>query len=271
MFYSKLPVVLLSEMAAHDRDSTNGRIAAYLLGHLSEVKHDSIREMAAKMKESPSAISRFCRTIGLEGFNELKDLLAATSLRFEVCSDSASHHQQKEDYVSAVQDSLERVRKTVDMEKVYQLAEDIRRYPRVSIFGLLKSEAVAMDLQSDLAMLGRQCTTKVRYAQQAECLARAGADDLIIIFSFTGAYFDYGIPKGYRQNRKDRPKVYMITSAAAPPSRSDLYDETVWFESLQDQASYPFQLQLVGSLIAQCYAHLLREGRPETAERPGPA
>ena len=121
MFYSKLPAVLLSEMAAHDLDSTNGRIAAWLLGHMGE--------LAARMQESPSAISRFCREMGLEGYEELKRLLSAASPRFEVCSDSSSHRQQKADFVGAVQDSLERVRTSLDMEKVYQLAGDIRRYP----------------------------------------------------------------------------------------------------------------------------------------------
>lgn len=102
MFYSKLPAVLLSEMAAHDLDSTNGRIAAWLLGHMGEVKRDSIRELAARMQESPSAISRFCREMGLEGYEELKRLLSAASPRFEVCSDSSSHRQQKADFVDAV-------------------------------------------------------------------------------------------------------------------------------------------------------------------------
>lgn len=146
------------------------------------------------------------------------------------------------------------------MEKVYQLAGDIRRYPRVAVFGSLKEETAAMNLQADLAMLGRQSTTKVRFAQQAEYLSHSGADDLIVIFSFTGGYFDFGIPKGYRQNRKNRPRVYVITSATRP-SHPELFDQVVWFESLQNQASQPFQLQLVSGLIAQSYAHLLQEER----------
>lgn len=41
------------------------------------------------------------------------------------------------------------------MKLLYQLADDIRRYPKVAIFGMLKAETVAMNLQSDLAMLVR--------------------------------------------------------------------------------------------------------------------
>lgn len=257
MFYSKLPIMFLSEIVSSDKDSTNGRIAAYILENIDEVKHDSIRDLAAKIYVSISSISRFCRDIGLQDFTELKQLLIATSLKFEVCSESPSLQQQKYDYVAAVQSSLERVRDSLDMERLYQLAEDIRRYKRVAIFGPLKAETVAMNLQSDLVMLGKQAITKVRFAQQSEYLANADENDLVIIFSFTGIFFDYGIPDGYRKNRKKRPKVYFITSSSNTDF-PDLYDEVIWFDSLQNQASHPYQLQLVGSLIAQCYAHLLK-------------
>lgn len=256
--------MLLSEVAARDMDSTNGRIAAYLLEHLDEVKRDSIRELASRMHESASSISRFCRDIGLRDFNEMKTLLAEASPQFEVCSGAARPEQQKNDYVDAVQDGLERVRRSLDMKKVYQLAEDIRRYPRVAIFGPLKAETAAMSLQVDLAMLGKQSTTKVRFAQQIEYLSHADENDLVILFGFAGVSFNCDIPEGYRQNRKKCPKVYVITSAARL-SRPELFDEVICFESLQDQASHPFQLQLVSGMIAQSYAHLLNE-KPQNQE-----
>lgn len=264
MFYSKLPIMFLSEMVSSDSDSTNGRIAAYILEHIEEVKQDSIRDLAAKVYVSTSSISRFCREIGLQDYTELKALLTSTSLNFEVCSQSPSPQEQKIDYISAVQDSLTKVRDSLDMEKLYQLAKDIRQYKRVSIFGVLKAETVAMNLQSDLVMLGKSSTTKVRFAQQADYLANADEDDLVIIFSFTGIYFGYGMPQGYRSQRKHRPKVYFITSGPKA-NTPNLYDETIWFDSVQNQASHPYQLQLVGSLLAQCYAHLLQEEQDGTS------
>ena len=258
MFYSKLPIMFLSEIVSSDGDSTNGRLASYILEHIDEVKQDSIRDLAAKTYVSISSISRFCRDIGLQDFTQLKALLSSTSLNFEVCSQSDSPQQQKLDYISAVQDSLGRVRDSLGMGKLYQLAQDIRRYQRISIFGMLKAETAAMNLQSDLVMLGKQAVTKVRVAQQMDYLAHTDEDDLVIIFSFTGIYFDYGIPQGYRSHRKKRPRVYFITSGRNLEN-TDLYDEVIWFDSVQDQASHPYQLQLVASLIAQCYAHLIQD------------
>lgn len=256
MFYSKLPIMFLAEMVSTRADSTNGRIAAYILEHLDEIRHDSIRDLSAKTYVSISSISRFCRDMGLHDFNELKELIATTSLNFEVCSRSPDPEQQKFDYVDAVQDSLDRVRRSVDMTALRRLAEDIRQHKRVAIFGVLKAETVAMNLQSDLAMLGRIATTKLQFAQQAEYLAGANQDDLVIIFSFTGIYFDYGLPR--QERGACRPKIWFVTSDPAAKG-SGLYDEVIWFDSRQDQASHPYQLQLLCGLIAQSYAHLLKE------------
>ena len=247
--------MFLSEIVSCRRDSTSGHLAAYILDHLEEIKHDSIRDLSAKTHTSISSISRFCREIGMRDFAELKELIESTTLQFETCSPAQTPAEQLDDYVSAVQDSLDRVRNSIDMEKLYQLAGDIQAYSNVATSGMLKAETVAMNLQSDLTMLGKKCVTKLRMAEQARFLENATAADLSIIFSYTGIYFDYGMPQ---RHSGAKPKIYFITSD--PEARqSDLYDEVIWFDSLQNQASHPYQLQLVGSLIAQCYAHLLRQ------------
>ena len=73
--YGKLPVVLLAELAAGRSDSTNCRIASYLLAHVQEAEDLGVEQLAAACYVSKSSISRFCREIGLEDFTELRDLL----------------------------------------------------------------------------------------------------------------------------------------------------------------------------------------------------
>ena len=257
MFYGKLPIMVLSEIVSGDSDATNSHIAAYVLEHFKEIKDDSIRDLAAKTHVSTSSISRFFLDIGLRDYMELKEMIATTPLNFEICSLSDIPAVQKDDYISAVQDSMERVRRSIDMEKLERLARDIQRYPRVSVFGILKGETAAMNLQTDLAMLGKAAVTKLRFAEQAQCLSKTDADDLLIIFSYTGIFYDYGYPRSQAKG-KSRAKIYFITSDPNA-EKSGLYDEVIWFESLQNQASHPYQLQLVAGLIAQTYAHFLRE------------
>ena len=63
-YYEKLPIVLLSELAAGPEDSYNCRIAAWLLGHLGE--QVSADDVARGCYVSKSAVSRFCRDIGVD-------------------------------------------------------------------------------------------------------------------------------------------------------------------------------------------------------------
>lgn len=258
MFYGKLPIIILSEIASSKSDSINGYIAAYILSHLKEIKNDTIRELAGKMNVSASSISRFCRDIGLTDYNELKQLTMDTKMNFEVYSFSDTATQRKDDYISAVEDSMEQVRDSLDMTKLRRLCVDIRRYEKIAVFGLLKAEGVAMNLQTDLTLQGKHVITKLPFSEQIDYLENADKDCLIIIFSYTGIYFDYGLPKSFKKPHGERPKVYFITSDP-DAKKAGVFDEVIWFASRQDQVSHPFQLQLVGSLIAQRYAHLLRE------------
>ncbi len=258
MYYHKLPIVVLSEMVSSRAESINGHIAAYILGHIDEVRTDSIRELAAKAHVSASSLSRFCREIGLADYNELKELAIHTTMNFEICSFADTPMKRKDDYITAVQDSLERVRNSIDMNKLRQLCLDIRSYRRVAVFGVLKAEGVAMNLQADLMLQGKTVVTKLPFSEQIDYLESADADDLIVIFSFTGIYFQYGLPRSFQKPRRKRPKIWFITSDPAAAA-SGLYDGVIWFDSIQNQPSHPYQLQLIAGLIAQRYAHLQRE------------
>ena len=258
MSYWKLPIVVLSEMVSSRSDSTNGHIASYILGHMGELQNDSIRDLAAKANVSASSISRFCRDIGLHDFNELKGLAASYQPPFGQTSSASEPGRIKDDYITAVTTSLEMVRESVDVDLIDQLCRDIRRYQRVAVFGVLKSEGVSMNLQADLALLGKHVNTKLPFSEQIDYLEGADEHDLIIIFSYRGVYFEYGLPQNAKKLPGRKPKIYFITSDPKAKA-SGKYDEVIWFRSRQDHASHPYQLQLVAGLIAERYSHLIAE------------
>ena len=262
MSYWKLPIVVLSEMVSSRSDSTNGHIASYVLGHMYELQTDTIRDLAAKANVSASSISRFCRDIGLQDFNELRSLAASYQPPFQQASLASEPVKIKEDYIRAVTQSLEMVRDSIDMAAIDRLCEDIKTYDKVAVFGILKSEGVSMNLQADLAMLGKHVVTKLPFSEQIEYLESADERDLVIIFSYRGVYFDYGLPDKTQKPKGRHPKVYFITSDAAA-KQDRRFDEVIWFRSRQDQASHPYQLQLVAGLIAERYSHLKSEKKTE--------
>lgn len=254
MIYPKLPVVFLSTIASEKEGSTNSQIASYLLNHLEACSIMGIREMAEHCHVAVSSISRFCKEIGLRDFAELRELLSGTDLYFQESSSALSAKQRLQDYHAKIQESLDEVAQSVDMSRIAGLCRSIYEHERVAIFGLLKAGSVALNLQGDLLMLGKNVYTQIAYANQMDYILNATSDHLIIIFSYTGSYFDY------QELRDQTKKLYqseicLITGTAK--AYPDYIDHVITFHSRHDQLSHPYQLQFIAGLIAQEYAYQL--------------
>lgn len=250
MIYDKLPIVFLSTMASEKKGSTNQQIASYILAHLDEVRTANIKELAAMCHVAVSSISRFCKEIGLRDFAELKELLVLTNFHFEKYNKATYRHQ--------IDESLDLVDQSLNEQQLLQLVKDIAHYQKVSIFGLLKASSVAYHLQTDLLMLGKPSYSHVSYFSQIETIQNATKEDLIIIFSYTGSYFD-SASFDLLKNDLRAPKIWMISGA-----KKELpyyVDEVMHFDSNLNQASHPYQLQYIEGLIAQTYASYIQKDR----------
>lgn len=153
-----------------------------------------------------SSISRFCKEIGLNDFAELKELLVSTNLYFEEYSESLSSQERLNEYSLKVKNSIDMVEESIDMKSITELCKDIQKYKRVAVFGLLKAGAVALNLRCDLLMSGKQVYTHISYTQQIQYILTANEDDLIIIFSYTGSYFEYQNLRALKKNLMS-PKI----------------------------------------------------------------
>lgn len=250
-YYGKLPIVLLSELAAGREDSNNCRIARYLLGRLDRLGEVSVEKLAAECFVSKATVSRFCRDIGLEDFSELRDLLRQTERTFTLYGEGLPPKEQGLCFCERVQNSLTLAATTIDYAALVRLSEEIRQASRVACFGLLKAETAAISLQSDLVMLGINAVTKVAFREQADFLGSAGPEDVVVIFSYTGIYFDYGLPREALRNRR----VWLVTGCPDICERFEAKglptERLLTFQSEQDFVSHPYQLMLAASLIGQ--------------------
>lgn len=237
MLYGKLPIVFLSTLASEKKDSTNSQIATYLLNHLDDIKDIGIQEMAKECSVAMSSISRFCKEIGLNDFNELRELLISTKMNFEQYSSSSKAKNRLEEYSLKVKESITMVEKSINMQQIDALCKEIQKYQQVGIFGLL--------------MLGKQTYSHISYKQQLQYISSTNEDDLLIIFSYTGCYFDYPDIRTLK-NKLKKPQIWLISSKKE--SYPDFIDHVITFDSKQDQNSHPYQLQFIARLIAQEYA-----------------
>lgn len=246
-YYEKLPIVLLSELASGREDSYNCRIAAWLLKHLGE--QVSAEEIARACFVSKSAVSRFCREVGLEDFYALREMLATAGKHFERLGDTDVASQSAR-VASLGAESMLLAGNTIDTAALDCLAREIATAPRIACFGLLKAQAAALNLQCDLTMLGKQAFTKIAFREQMEYLKNASSDDLIVVFSYRGMYFDYDLPC---EARNTHAKLWMVTGnrSRTATQKKPLLQGVITFESRLDFASHPYQLMAAAGILAQ--------------------
>lgn len=255
MIYNKLSIILLTQIASQPNDTTDSQIAYYILNHLDDIQNDSISELAMKCNVSNSSISRFCRNIGFNDFSELKESLNDQSFKFEVASNQNERGNRLTEHALKVQESINEVAQTIDTRVLLELVKDIHQYKQVTILGLLKASSAAINLQVDLLMLGKLVNVKLTYNDQLDFISHANQNDLVIVFSYTGAYFDEGLR--FTKNLNNIPRIYLITGTECEQN-SFIY-RNIHFNSKLNQISHPYQLIFVSSLIAQEYNHFKKD------------
>ena len=250
MIYDKFQVVLLSTLISEKEDSTNSIIASYILEHRDALPSIGIKELANACHVGTGSISRFCRDIGLSDFAELKELLGSENTADVFPPDTTPEERMKQ-RTDHIINSIRMVQSSVDMNQVKKLVHDIRAYDKVSTFGMLKAQSAATDLQVDMLVQRKYVYSCVAFADQMKHIMEAGKDELIIIFSCTGSYFEYRHFRG-KEKHLLLPKIWMIcgTERTLP----SYVNERITYHSQLDRGSHPFQLETVESIIAAEYA-----------------
>lgn len=251
MIYDKLPVALLSALASEHDGTTNAIIARYLVTHADQLHDASVKGVAAACNVGAGSVSRFCRDTGFSGFEELRTVLESASSSFEPAPGEGPFSLRALEHAELVGDALKRVASTIDQRALGLLVDDLVSYDRVFTCGMLKAQAAAVDLQVDLLMQGKYVETSVSYADQLEHISKAGRDELVVLFSYTGSYFD-ARDLSNALTRIDRPRIWVV-AGARHPQPVYVYG-CLAFDSNWSQLTHPFQLEMAAALISQEYA-----------------
>lgn len=271
MIYHKLPVALLSLLSSQAEDATSTQIARHVLSHASAGRDLSVKSIAAACHVGVGTVSRFVREAGFGSFAELRDAFAQYGRGFERVggaadgadagaaeaadgAGAAGAADRAARLERAVASSLARARASVDLAAVGRLVADLHAYEDVGVYGLLKAQAAALDLQVDLFSLGKLADTCTQLSEQAARIAAAGADKLVVVFSYTATYFD-AVDVASALRRSDRPRVWVVCGESRP--LPPFVHDRVLFASDHSRLAHPYQLEFVAGLIAQEYAATL--------------
>jgi DNA-binding MurR/RpiR family transcriptional regulator len=175
------------------------RVAEAVLRDPGRSAARTITELAVAAAVSEASVLRFCRSVGLRGYAELRLALAAEAARSEaggnrvVGSDIARGDglpRVVEKIAFADARAIEETAQQLDLETLERVVAALADARRIEVYGIGASAFVAMDLQQKLHRIGHTAFTSPdpHIALTSAALLREG--DVAIGISHTGATVD---------------------------------------------------------------------------------
>lgn len=176
------------------------RVAAVMAERPDRIIRGTLASVAREAGVSEPTVLRFCRTIGVGGFKDLKielaqSLAAGTVLPGGGAADRRIHQDESVQtamdkvFAQAI-DALVRTRQALAKPVIERAALAIVKARRVVIFGLGASAIVAADAQHKLFRLGAAAAAYSDPHLQAMSAATLGPDDVVLAISQTGTARD---------------------------------------------------------------------------------
>lgn len=145
---------------------TEQRLATYVLQSPQEVTRMTVKELADTCTTVPSAVIRFCKTMGFDGFSEFKISLArelgakqeSTSLQLPAFSADDSPKEIFQKVFGSGIRTLEDTLRMIDFSQVETISRLLANADRIFIFGIGTSSVIAIDAQYRFTQMGLRAT-----------------------------------------------------------------------------------------------------------------
>ena len=170
------------------------KVADYVLDHRMDAQYMSISELAEECAVADATISRFCRRLGLAGYNAFKLELAKASIAAQSAHWGAAGAAESEGFealcrsrlresVSALEQTVERL----DGETLNRAADLLTQAGRVLCMGQGSSMVLAEEAWTLLSNLSPKFVLVPDSHQQMAALALMEEGDAALYFSYSGS------------------------------------------------------------------------------------
>ncbi|WP_321384884.1 MurR/RpiR family transcriptional regulator [uncultured Enterococcus sp.] len=167
------------------------KIADYILEHTNEVITLSAQELAKRAGSSPAAIIRFCHSMQVNGFTELKLLVSANlgsagaELYTEVEKEETAEAIKRKLNIRFVH-ALERTADLLEDKDLEAVLSEIERAEIIYVYGLGASSLVAQDVYQKFTRLGKTVFYSLDHHLLASALGTREKESLFIGISNSG-------------------------------------------------------------------------------------
>jgi len=199
----------------------SGRIVAdYLTQHAEDAQYLSISSLARACDVAEATIFRFCRSLGFDGYNEMKIALAKanaapgplSNYKLEPGMDTSTLC----DHASATfLAAINGTHSVLDTAAVDQAATLLQRARQVFCFGQGGSMVLANDIWVRFATVSTKFRTAGDSHMQLITASLMGPEDVILFVSYSGATRD--MMETFRTAKANGAKLILITHYADSP------------------------------------------------------
>lgn len=173
------------------------KVADYVLAHRIDTQYMSISELAEECEVADATISRFCRRLGLAGYNAFKLELAKASMAAHSVPNLEAEGLEdgpQKDYEALCKrrfhesvGALEQTTKLLSAEKLYQAVDMLANAKRVFCMGQGSSMVLAEEAWTLFSTISSRFVFVPDSHLQINTVALLGEGDLILFFSYSGS------------------------------------------------------------------------------------
>lgn len=209
-------ITAIIQSAYGNMSVTERRIADFVLNSPEKIMFSSVTQVAEELEIAQSSITRFCQTIGLRGYQELKIRIAQSSeqpARPGGDSEEEASLSKKLAQISA--NSILDASMSIDQEALDEAVKLLAAARKIVVFGLGESGPMAQLLKIKLMGQGLTADAHVDVHLQAISAAHVESSDVAIGISQEGSTKD--IVSALRSARANGAKTICITGQGKSP------------------------------------------------------
>ncbi len=179
---------LLAVLNASPHDSTESVLARYFLKHFDHLDQLNVYDVANECFTSRSGIRRFCQSIGLDNFSDLKSYAWEWERHRNQFVGYASHDRYRSYLASAIEQTIQQVSRVVTDEFLDELARLLHEAERVVILTSDFSSMSIRQFQQSMLYLRKIVHIITDSTGDIAQLEALGPRDALIVVSEHGNY-----------------------------------------------------------------------------------
>jgi DNA-binding MurR/RpiR family transcriptional regulator len=177
---------MLEQLPASER-----KIAQYILENPRSILDSTVNDIGAQAKTSGAAVIRLCKSLGLNGFQDLKVRIAGDLVK--PAEQGYRDIEPGESYFSIVQkttsNSIQSIRDSAEIinyEELERAVQTLLSAQNVHFFGIGASNIIAKDAQQKFLRIQKNATAFTDTHLVATLIANAKEDDVVFAISHSG-------------------------------------------------------------------------------------